>query len=215
MTLQNNLNAVHKEIMTKVPEIGGKFDADTEEALRNGLGSESLKEGDHAPDFELPDQVGHTLTSVDLRKKGILVVSFYRGHWCPYCNLELNALQNILPELNDLGASLVAISPQVPDESLTTAEKNNLTFPVLSDVDNVIARQYGLVFTLSEELRPLYAEFGIDIPKANGTGTFELPVPGTFVVGQNGTILAAYVNGDYKQRIEPNQILDILKEIKS
>jgi peroxiredoxin len=114
-----------------------------------------------------------------------------------------------------LGASLVAISPQLPDESLTMAEKNDLSFPTLSDAGNVVARSFGLVFALSEHLRPIYTRLGADLPKVNGTDTFELPVPGTFVVDSGGVIRAAHVNADYKQRMEPARILEVLGELKT
>jgi peroxiredoxin len=111
------------------------------------------------------------------------------------------------------GASMVAISPQVPDASLTTAEKNELTFGVLSDAGNTVARSYGLVFALSEKLRPIYVELGADVPKFNGTDTFELPVPGTFVVDRSGVIRARHVNADYKQRMEPEHIIEVLRAL--
>lgn len=149
----------------------------------------------------------------DLRSRGPLVISFYRGSWCPYCNLEMQALQQHLPRFNESGASLVAISPQVPDESLSLAEKHALSFPVLSDVGALVARDYGLVFTVSERLRPLYAGFGIDLPKSNGVDSFELPVPGTFVVDRNALIRAAFVDPDYKKRMEPEEILAVLEAI--
>ena len=114
-----------------------------------------------------------------------------------------------------LGASLVAISPQIPDESLSIAEKHELSFPTLSDVGNVVARQFGLVFKLSEHLRPIYTELGADLPRFNGTDAFELPVPGTFVIDSGGTIRAAHVTADYKQRMEPGLILEELSRLKS
>ena len=114
-----------------------------------------------------------------------------------------------------LGASMVAISPQVPDESLTTAQKNELSFPALSDVGNVVARRFGLVFTLSEHLRPIYTKLGANLPKFNGSDTFELPVPGTFVVDRSRVIRAAHVNADYKQRMEPERILEVLGELNN
>ena len=109
----------------------------------------------------------------------------------------------------------MAISPQVPDESLTTTQKNELAFPALSDVDNMVARQFGLVFALSEHLRPIYAKLGVDLPKFNGADTFELPVPGTFVIDRTAVIRAAHVNADYKQRMEPADILDTLSALEA
>jgi len=214
MGLQAELDAVHDGILGQFPNEAAMFDADTEELVRRGLADHSLREGDHAPDFELPDQLGRFARSVELRVKGPLVVSFYRGGWCPYCSLELQFLQRRLPEIEALGASLVAISPQIPDESLSTAEKQELTFPVLSDVGNIVARQFGLVFTVSEHLRPLYIELGADLPKYNGIDTYELPLPGTFVIDQLGTICSAFVHADYKRRMDPEEIVAVLRKLK-
>ncbi len=112
-----------------------------------------------------------------------------------------------------LDASIVAISPQLPDESLTTAQKNELTFSVLSDAGNAVARDFGLVFELSEDLRPIYVELGADLPEFNGNDTFELPVPATFIIDRPGVIRSKFVSADYKQRMEPESIVDMLREI--
>jgi peroxiredoxin len=189
------------------------FDADTAELVKQGVGTGGPQPGEAAPDFELPDQLGRTIKLSDLCAKGPVVVSFYRGGWCPYCNLELRALQMCLPQIEALGASLIAISPQLPDESMSTAEKNELSFPVLSDVGNAIARQYGLVFELSEELRPAYQEFGIDLPATNGSDSFELPVPGTYIVDGGGVIRLREATADYKQRAEPEELVNALQTL--
>ncbi|MHC4552970.1 MAG: peroxiredoxin-like family protein [Planctomycetota bacterium] len=215
MTLKDELNQMHQNILEKIPELAAQFDADTEQLVQSGAGTGGPSVGDTAPDFELPDQLGRTITSAELRSKGPLVVSFYRGFWCPYCNLELHALQQCLPQITELGATLVAISPQLPDESLNTVEKNELTFTVLSDVGNAVASRYGLVFAVSEHLRPSYIDLGIDLPTFNGTETFELPVPGTFVIDSDAAILAAFANADYKQRMEPEAILEALSKAKN
>ncbi|MGD1902816.1 MAG: peroxiredoxin-like family protein [Geitlerinemataceae cyanobacterium] len=175
------------------------------------LVAQAIGKGDTAPDFTLPGVDGQPVSSAELRSKGAIVISFYRGGWCPYCSLELRALQAALPEIEAAGATLVAISPQTPDNSLTTAEKNELSFPVLSDVGNAVAREFGLVFELATELRPLYEGFGLDIPAHNGDDTFELPVPATCVIAADGTVLHAFVNVDYTQRLEPAEILAALK----
>ena len=124
-------------------------------------------------------------------------------------------MQLVLPEIESLGASLVAVSPQLPDNSLSTAEKNNLTFEVLSDVGSHVARNYGLIFTLPEALRPIYQGFGIDLPAANGDESFELPLPATYVVDTSCTIRFAFVDVDYSKRIEPSEVIDALKGMKT
>ena len=124
-------------------------------------------------------------------------------------------MQLALPEIEALGAQLVTVSPELPDKSLSTAEKNALAFEVLSDVGNKVARDFGLVFSLAEELRPIYASFGIDIPAYNGDDTFELPMPATYVIDTDGTILHAFVDADYTSRLEPAEIVEILKTTKT
>jgi peroxiredoxin len=210
MTLQSQLHAMHLRILEDAPNEGAAFDADTDQLVQAGIGSAAPKIGDLAPDFRLPDQLGREVDSRALRTEGPLVISFYRGNWCPYCNLEMRALQQSLPQIEEAGAGLVAISPQLPDESLSMAEKHELAFPVLSDVGNRIGRQYGLLFTVSEKLRPMYAGFGIDLSKSNGDESFELPVPGTFVLDTDGIVRDAFVDPDYKKRVEPEQIVKAL-----
>lgn len=214
MPLQDELDAVHRDVLAGAPVEAAEFDADTRELVRRGVGKDAPRVGDTAPEFDLPDQRGRAVRLGQLQTQGPLVISFYRGGWCPYCSLELRALQRHLPQMSGLGASLVAISPQIPDESLSTAGKHELSFPVLSDEGNRVARLYGLVFNVSEHLRPLYAAFGIDLPKVNGRDSFELPVPATFVIDRIGVIRAACVEADYKKRMEPTEILNVLAELK-
>ena len=135
------------------------------------------------------------------------MVSFYRGGWCPYCNLELRALQAALPEFEAAGATLVAISPQTPDETLSTTEKNELGFSVLSDVGSHTSRRYGLVFTLQDDARDLYRSFGNDLTRINGTDSWELPVPATYVIAPNGIVTLAVVDPDYRHRAEPADVV--------
>jgi peroxiredoxin len=144
-----------------------------------------------------------------LLKQGPVVLTFYRGDWCPYCNLQLRAYQAILPRIRELGANLVAISPQTPDNSLSTAEKKGLTFPVLSDGGNAVARRYGLVFSLSETLRTT----GANLPSFNGDDSWDLPMPGTFVIAPDGTVRLAFVDADWTRRLEPAAILDALQRL--
>ena len=145
-----------------------------------------------------------------LLNRGPIVLSFYRGAWCPYCNLELRALQESLPGIEAAGGQMVAISPQLPDNSLSTAEDRELSYEVLSDVGNHTARKYGLVFTLKKELRPIYKEWGADIISVNGDDSFELPVPATFVINNNGIITYSFVDADYTNRLEPAKIIEAL-----
>ena len=161
--------------------------------------------GQAAPDFELPDARGGSVTLSGLRGEGPVVLVFYRGAWCPYRNLQLRAFQAALADIHAAGASLVAISPQTPDNSLTLAEQAELAFPVLSDVGNDVARSYGLVYALGAADRELHGGVGIDLTAFNGDDSWELPAAAVFVVETDGTIRYASVAGDYRWRSAPTR----------
>jgi len=182
------------------------------EALKaTGIQSAVLKPGDPAPDFVLPNALGRSVSSEELRKKGPLVVSFYRGTWCSYCNVEIRALQQNLAEIRSLGAELVAITPELPDETVSMSEKHGLEFEVLSDVGNTVARSYGLVWTLPDTVRGLYGKLGIDLERLNGDDSWQLPIPGTFVVSQDGTLVEVFADPDYRNRLDPAAVIAALK----
>jgi peroxiredoxin len=149
----------------------------------------------------------------DSLAKGPVELSFYRGGWCPYCNLELRALQKALREITRLGAQLVAVSPQTPDESLSTAEKNQLGFTVLSEVGSMTAKAYGIAFDLAEELRPLYTPFGHALLSKNGDDSWVLPIAATDVIDSDGTVALAFVDVDYRNRLEPAEIIAALQRL--
>jgi len=151
------------------------------------------------------------VSSRELLARGPVVLSFYRGDWCPYCNLELKALQERVAEIEALGARLVAVSPQTPDATTDTATRNKLTFEVLSDTGNTVAKSFGLDFELAEELRPIYKNWGADLEKLNGEPPFSLPMAATYVIGCDGTIIESFVDTDYTERMEPQAIVDALK----
>jgi peroxiredoxin len=170
-----------------------------------------LKVGDQAPSIVLKNARGATVDVGAQIEKGPVIVTFYRGGWCPYCNLELKAFQDILPEIEAAGASLVAISPEKPDATLSTAEKNGLRFEVLSDVGQKVGRAFGLVYEFTEALRGAYEGFGLDIPTRNGTpGDWSLPVSATYAIDRSGTIIFAHTDVDYRDRVEPRQVLEAL-----
>ncbi len=215
MSLTQELDNLRSQSRTNIPadklEI---LDKAAEKLGRSGISEHSVKVGDKAPEFVLPNAVGKTVRLKDLLVHGPVVVSFYRGLWCPNCNLELRALEQTLPEITSLGATLVAISPQTPDNSLSTAEKHHLTFEVLSDVGNQVAREYGLVFQIPEELRPIYESFGMDLSAHNGDESFELPVPATYVLDTAGTVRTAFVNPDYTKRLDPADVVSALRVLE-
>ena len=189
--------------------------AATEKLTQSGITNNALKVGDKAPFFSLPKANNESISSAELLQKGPLVINFYRGGWCPYCNLELRAYQQILPEIKELGAQLAAISPNLPDKSLSTVKKNSLDFYVLSDVGNKVAGDFGLVFTLDEELLPIYKQFGIILSEENGDDSFELPIPATYVLNSDGAIVLAFPDADYTKRLEPEEVVNVLRTIKN
>lgn len=192
---------------------------DLERLRRSELPERALKLGERAPNFRLPDAGGRLVELDALRARGPVVLVFYRGQWCPYCNLELRAYQALLPQFQALGASLLAVSPQTPDNSLSTAEKNELAFPVLSDLGSAVARAYGLAFDLDDAMQHLYADFfGNDLAQYNGSGAvggWTLPLPATYLVGRDARVELASVDVDYRQRLEPQAVLDRLRQLVS
>ena len=183
----------------------------TDELIASGAAARALKAGDRAPAFILKDQHGAEVSSTELLAKGLLVVSFYRGVWCPYCNMDLQALQAALPDIQAAGASLVAISPQTAVNSRKSARQNGLTFPILSDPRNDVAAAFGLRFVLPDYLIDLYKGLKNDLPSFNGDPSWTLPMPARYVIAQNGTILYAEVNPDYTRRPEPWDMLPAIR----
>ena len=174
-----------------------------------------LKVGDTAPNFNLPNATGNTVSLENVLSRGPAVVVFYRGGWCPYCNLELRAYQRLLPEIEKAGGQLLAISLQSPDETLSTQEKNELAYPVLSDTDGKVTQAFGLLFELPDYLQDLYTELGHDLPNIQSVGKWALPVPGTFVIAPNGKIVASYADVNYRVRMEPEEALAAIKAISA
>jgi peroxiredoxin len=197
------------------PEVIAAVGAEIHKLAESGIAKRSLQVGARAPDFSLPDTHGKPVTLSGLLARGPAVVTFYRGGWCPFCDLQLRAYQSVLGPIHDLGAELVAISPQTPDYALSDVEKKQLTFPVLTDQGGTTARQYGLVFKLSDVMQQLQTGFGNPIPRYNGDQTWELPMPGTFVLDRGGVVRLAHVDPDYMKRLEPAAILEALRAVKA
>ncbi len=212
--LKAAIDAYNAEKKKSVPvEILNTMAEATAGLKASNLEAGGLGQGAKAPDFSLPNHTGQMRSLGDLLAEGVVVLNFYRGGWCPYCNMELNALQRWLPEIEAAGGKLVAVAPELPDKSLTTREKSNLQFEVLSDQGNEVARAFGLVFELPEALRPIYAKIGIDIPAYNGDESFEIPMPATYIIGRDGEIRYAFVDADYTQRLEPEVIVQELRQL--
>ncbi len=208
-TLAQQLGA----ITTQIPEpIAARIDAANAATVASG--ATGLAVGANAPDFTLPNAEGAPVHLGSLLADGLVVVSFYRGAWCPFCNLELRALQAHLEEISALGATVVAISPQAPDVNLEAADEGELGFDVLSDADQSVSDAYRLRYDLDGESRDLAENvFGLDLAAENADGTWRLAVPGTYVIDTAGTIRGAHTDADYRTRMDPADIVAALTEI--
>ncbi|MBO1360486.1 AhpC/TSA family protein [Acetobacter sacchari] len=217
MTLQEKLDAFKADFeagkppYNVPPSVIATMHRATAELIASNAAGLALKAADKAPAFILNDPDDRPISSVSLLTNGPLVLSFYRGVWCPYCNMELQALQESLASFQDLGASVVAISPQNSVNSRKSVRQNALDFPILSDAHNDVAAAFGLRFALPDYLVALYKSLKNDLPNFNGDNSWTLPMPARYVIGQDGTILYAEVNPDYTRRPEPSDMLPALR----
>jgi peroxiredoxin len=204
-----------RELRTSVvgADVAAKMDRATAELEAANPLANVPDVGAIAPTFELLNQNGEMVSLEVLLRSGPTVVVFYRGVWCPFCNLTLRAYEQQVPQLQELGASLVAISLQTPDDSLTTAERNTLTYHVLSDSKAAVSRAYGLVFELPEELKDIYRKLGHPLPAFNGTGDWKLPIPATFVIDRDGRIQFADALPDYTYRTDPVEVMATVRKL--
>lgn len=178
--------------------------------IQNASQVKGLLVGDTAPDFTLPNTFGKNVSLSEALKSGIVIIKFYRGEWCPICNLDLREIQKYLSEIRSFGATLLAISPQKPDDALTITQKNELGFEVLSDTNQEVIKAFKLQFDPGEDYHQRR-----DLTLFNGDGSKTMPVPATFIIGTNQKIIAAHVEPDYTQRMTPVEIIDVLGEISS
>ena len=180
--------------------------------LASGMTEHALKVGDAAPGFTLSDSENRPCTSTALLAKGPLVVSFYRGIWCPYCTLDLQALQAALPAITQRGAQLLAVSPQSAVHNRQAARDHDLTFPLLSDTGNRLAAQFGLRYRLPDALIALYQQrLGLDLAQFNQDDSWTLPLPARFIIARDGRVAYAEAHADYTQRPEPQALLSVLE----
>ena len=208
MNLTDELKKYADQSAAKIPaEVLAIMKNAIQELESSNLVNQALKTGDKIPTIELPNATGKIISIQEQIKKGKVIIAFYRGGWCPYCNLELKALQEILPQIKEKGASLIAITPETPDNSLNTIEKNNLEFEVLTDKDNKTASKFNLTYKLPKELLDIYLNFGINLEKSNNNQLGELPITATYVVDTKGTIIFDYIKEDYKLRASTEAII--------
>jgi peroxiredoxin len=210
-SLQEQLDARREAFNEMAPEeMKAAFEQGVAEVADSGVMESAKQVGDKAPDFTLPNHAGEPVQLQELLKAGPVVLTWYRGGWCPYCNVQLQAYQEALPAWKALGAQLVALSPETPDYTEQTVEKGSLAFTVLSDAGNAVARDYGVVYTLPEVVLEKF-EGRIDLTKFNGDDKNELPLAVTYVIDSEGIIRYAFVDEDYRKRAEPAAITEALE----
>lgn len=211
MAIAEKLQAVLTGFEANVPEaIKTPINRSRAELLASFDKSKTPQPGNKLPEFTLTNATGKSVTREDLLAQGALLITFYRGNWCPFCNIALHGLQAHLPEFKAKGVRLVAISPELPDQTLTTKEKNELEFEVLSDVDNKFARQLGIIWKMPTYLKATFEGFGEshDFVKRHGNDNFEVPVPTNLLVNKDGTIVNVFVEPDYTKRLEPSTAVE-------
>ncbi len=219
MTLQDRLDAFKADFEAGKPPyhvphtVIETMHQATAELIASGQAARAVKTGDIAPSFVLDDPDGRPVSSAELLARGPVVLTFYRGVWCPYCNMELQALQAALPEITARGANVVAISPQTEVNSRKSTRQNQLTFPILSDPAGEVARAFGLRFALPDYLVDLYKSLRNDLPTFNADPAWTLPMPARYVIGTDGIVAYAEVNPDYTRRPDPSELLPVLDRL--
>lgn len=213
-SLQQGLERIKGNFARKAPqEKQDTYELGVEEVATSGIPDRALKTGDIAPDFSLSNALGHLITLKQCLYKGPVVLTWYRGGWCPYCNLTLRFLQHYLADFQQCGANLIALTPELPDRSLSTKEKNALDFEVLTDLNNAVAREFGLVFKLHPKVSDYYRD-SFDLRWYYGHDREELPLAATYVIDQQSVIRYAFIDADYRKRAEPTDILEVLRGLR-
>lgn len=192
-----------------------RYDALVKQLIESGAMAGALKEGATFPDFQLPSAEGRFMRRDELLANGPAVFAFYRGAWCPFCSAELNALAKIVPQVHAAGANLVAITPEAGGAALRIKIERKLdALDIVCDLDNVLALECGLMFPLPDDIRKTYLDGGIDFEKIYGNNSWMLPTPATYVVRPDATIARAYINPDFRYRLEPAEILGTLAALR-
>ena len=216
LPLQGKLDAFKLAFDTRLapPAAVNALHRSVDELIASGAPDRALKVGDIAPEFTLPDPDGNPVSSKTLLARGPLVVTFYRGVWCPYCNYDLTALEQARSEIEARGATLVAISQQLAPNSRKSQRQNGLGFPILRDHGGEVAARFGVRWTLPDYLRVAHKTLGADLPQFNGEDSWTLPMPARYVIAQDGTIAYAEVNADYTVRPEPSAVFPVLERLR-
>ncbi len=213
-TLQDLLNEKKEGFNANVDSTKKRAYAEGIQAIIDAKVTENaLQVGSKAPDFTLKNAIGNKVSLYDELENGPVILMWYRGGWCPYCNLTLRAMEDMLPQYRAGGAQLLALTPESPDKSMSTIEKHELSFEVLTDNDNAVAKTYGVVFQLTDEVKDYY-ENGFGLSAYNGNDKGELPLAATYVIGTDGIITYAFLDADYRYRAEPIEVLNALTQTK-
>jgi peroxiredoxin len=214
-SLKEQLDARRAEFLKGAPaDKVQSYQEGIDSVASSGIYDRALKAGAKAPDFTLKNSDGKPTHLSDLLKKGPVLLTWYRGGWCPYCNIALTALAEKSPEIKAAGGQLVALTPELPDHAEETAKKNKLPFEVLSDIGNKVAREYGIVFMMTPAVAAAMQK-GAKLHERNGDASDELPLSAAYVIAQDGTITYAFLDADYRNRAEPQRLVDELKAIQS
>ena len=213
-TLKAQLEEQQAQYTKISPTIFAVIDKAIAELTASGILDRAVKAGDKAPDFSLPDALGNRVSLYEALEKGPVILTWYRGSWCPFCNIQLHDYQKVLGDIHAAGAQLFAVSPELPDSSLSWKEKNELEFVVLSDLRNEVARQYGIVYRVPDSIAANYGKGGrIDLAKYNDDESLELPLAVTYVVGTDGMIEYAFLDTDWRKRAETSEVVDVVKRL--
>jgi peroxiredoxin len=215
VTLAARLDAITKQVQELVP--AAKLEpprSAIRELIASGAAASALKQGDTAPNFELPDGHGRNFILADRLAQGPVVLVFYRGRWCPYCIAQLEELEKARPEFEAAKATIAAVSPQKLQHSGFTAEQHKLRFNVLTDAGNEVARRYGVAWPLPEALIAHYRGVFVNLENANAAKDWVLPIPATFVIAPDSTIIWSRMDADFRQRPEPQEVLRVVGKLK-
>lgn len=215
MSLQDQLDALKHDFETNMapPAVVEAIHRSTDELIASGQAERALKAGDRAPEFILNDADGNAVSSTELLAKGPLVLTFYRGVWCPYCNLDLKALEAASAEIRARGATMAAVSQQTAPNSRKAQRVEGLTFPILADPGGQVGEAFGLRFQIPDYLKATYLQLKVDLAVINGEASWTLPMPARYVIGTDGVVVYAEVNPDYTRRPDPSELLPVLDRL--
>ena len=214
-SLTEDLDEFVKQYLEKTPEnVQNDYQKSIDELRQSGILEQALNIGDTAPEFVLPNAIGNKISLYDSLLRGPVVLVWYRGGWCPYCNLQLQHIQKKLGEIEAAGGQVIAISPELPDKTMTTKERHMLEYQVLSDVDNDVADHYRLAYSVPDYVVDHY-DLSITLNEYNGNDSKRLPLAATYIIDKSGVIEYAFLDADYKNRASPEEIIAILKQLKA